>query len=66
MAVHESKVRRIAAITPDINCFAPKPHESQAAPQPPDESVEDICFGTRRVRVQTVNVNQGVKKMAGV
>jgi hypothetical protein len=52
--VHDSKVRRIAAITPDMVC--PKPHNSTpGATSAVRESNDNIPNGSRRVRVQTVN-----------
>ena len=61
--VHDSRVRRIAAITPDMVC--PKPHESTTGIQSAvRESDDNIPKGTRRVRVQTVNANRIAKKAA--
>ncbi len=59
--VHDSRVRRIATITPDMVC--PKTARLCARPDPAvRESSDNIPKETRRVRVQTVNVNPGAKK----
>ena len=52
--VHDSRVRRIAPITPDMNDPNPSPSATR-------ESNDNIPKGTRRVRVQTVNANRDVK-----
>src|SRR3954454_3666988 len=59
---HDSRVRRIATITPDI--VRPKPHDfAPGAPQAAvRESKDNISNGTRRVRVQIVNANPDPKK----
>jgi len=59
--VHDSKVRRIAAITPDM--VSPKPHDSTTGVQSTvRESTDNIPFGSRAVRVQIVNANRIAKK----
>jgi hypothetical protein len=59
--VHDSRVRRIAAITPDMVC--PKPHDSTPGASPAvRESYDNIPNGSRRVRVQTVNAKSGREK----
>jgi hypothetical protein len=63
--VHDSSVRRIATITPDM--IAPETDEKTArfrARRFPHqrESNEDIAKRSRRVRVQTVNASFAVQK----
>jgi hypothetical protein len=60
--VHDSRVRRIATITPDMVC--PKPHDFSPGVLDPTvrESNDNIPIRTRRVRVQTVNANRAAKK----
>jgi hypothetical protein len=58
---HDSRVRRIATITPDMVC--PKPHDFTPGDDPTvRESIDNIPNGSRRVRVQTVNANSAAKK----
>src|SRR5882724_2512233 len=58
--VHDSRVQRIAAITPDMVC--PKPHDFTPRRSPAvRESSDNIPKGSSRVRVQIVNVNCGAK-----
>ena len=60
--VHDSSVRRIDTITPDINC--PKPHDNAPGAYPAvRESNDNIPNGSQRVRVQTVNAKLHRKKM---
>ncbi len=49
--VHDSKVRRIPSITPDMIYPNRRSHESN----------DNILKRSRRVRVQTVNVNRAAK-----
>src|SRR6202035_6190507 len=59
--VHDSRVRRIAAITPDMVC--PKTarlHDRRMTTV--RESRDNIPKGSWRVRVQTVNANPGTEK----
>jgi hypothetical protein len=59
--VHDSKVRRIATITPDM--FAPNRTTLRPAITPAvRESNDNIPNRSRRVRVQTVNANPYAKK----
>ncbi len=59
--VHDSRVRRIAAITPDMVC--PKPHDYTPGASPAvRESYDNIPNGSQRVRVQTVNAKSGREK----
>jgi hypothetical protein len=59
--VHDSRVRRIDTITPDMVC--PKPHDITADANPAvRESINNIPNRTRPVRVQTVNANCVAKK----
>ena len=61
--VHDSKVRRITAITPDM--FAPKPHDDTTGKSiAVRESANNILKRSRRVRVQTVNGNPAMEKCA--
>ena len=51
----------MAAITPDMVC--PKPHDFTPGIHPAvRESSDNIPFGSRPVRVQTVNANRDTKK----
>ena len=60
--VHDNSVRRIDTITPDMNC--PKPHDKNARRVPAvRESNDNILFGSRPVRVQTVNAKTHREKM---
>ena len=60
--VHDSKVRRIATITPDMVC--PKPHDFTPGAFPAvRESNDNIPNGSRPVRVQTVNAKPHREKM---
>jgi hypothetical protein len=59
--VHDSKVRRNAAITPDM--IYPNPHDFGPGESPTErESGDNIAKGLRGVRVQIVNVNRPGKK----
>jgi hypothetical protein len=64
--VHDSRVRRIATITPDM--VRPKPHDfaPDAIQLAARESKDNIPNRTPRVRVQIVNVNRGAKKCVEV
>ena len=53
----------MAAITPDMVC--PKPHDFTPSVHPAvRESSDNIPFGSRPVRVQTVNANRDTKNTA--
>ncbi len=59
--MHDSKVRRNAAITPDM--IYPNPHDLRPGESPAvRESSDNIAKGTRGVRVQIVNVNCATQK----
>jgi hypothetical protein len=61
--VHDSKVRRITAITPDM--FAPKPHDDTTGTSlAVRESTTIMLKRTRGGRVQTVNGNPAMEKCA--
>jgi hypothetical protein len=62
--VHDSKVRRIAAITSDI--VRPKPHDSTTDVSTVRESKHNIPIGSLRVRVRIVNANCIAKKCAAL
>ena len=63
--VHDSKVRRIAAITSDM--VRPKPHDSATGASPRRSRINhNIPFGRKPVRLQIVNANCIAKKCAAL
>jgi uncharacterized ferredoxin-like protein len=62
--VHDSKVRRIAAITSDM--VRPKPHDFTTDVSTVRESNHNILFGSKPVRVRIVNANCIAKKCAAL
>lgn len=59
--VHDSRVRRIAATTPNMICPRERTTSRPALPPPVHESEENNPKVTHGVRVQTVNVNQALE-----